>query len=286
MTILQKIQRLFSFSNTHRKVFKDKLLEKELLKSGYFTYPLLTVEEIKACLTVYKETDAEVSEVKYNTLEVKNYLNRKKVFEKLDDLLANKWEEIFNDYKPIGYNFAIKKANSFKKFDAHVDDIHADESLHTSVNVWIPLIDVNPSNGGLYMIKGSHKLPMPVRGIGIPFPFENELEAIEEKAQATTLKAGTAIFFHSKMVHGSPGNTTDLDRPAIIAGMIPKEAEAIAYVRHEEISHQEVELFVTPPEFYFKIEIGKRPSFAKSLGVSPYERIPYNPKTILNLLES
>lgn len=286
MSFLGKIKALLKGQTAHRPMFYDTNLESELMEKGYFTCPLLSPEEVAQCLKVQEETDSSIEAGKYNTLEVTNFNHRKQVHDGLNNVLHKKWQDTFIDYRCIGYNFAVKKATNGEKFHAHVDDIHADESKHISVNVWIPLVDVNEENGALYMVKGSHLLDMPIRGIGLPFPFEREIKLIESSARPIELKAGTAIFFHAKMIHGSPRNKSNVNRPAIIAGLIPQEATPIIYYRHEEISNKEVELFETPEDFYLKMEIGKRPDFAKSLGVFDYRPKKYNTKSVIQLLNN
>ncbi|MCP4123956.1 MAG: phytanoyl-CoA dioxygenase family protein [Bacteroidetes bacterium] len=90
-------------------------------------------------------------------------------------------------------------------------------------------INRDQQNGRLYVIRGSHKMEQPIRGIGLPFPYEEHRELIENNTWSLQLKAGEALFFHTKMIHGSPENSTDKDRPAIVAGLIPEEARPILY---------------------------------------------------------
>lgn len=267
-----------------RRIFHSYALEHRLLRDGVFSLELLNDDEIEQAYDVYRQTDNEVGEVKYNTLEVDDYKNRKAVADGLDNLIGDKIRSFFRNYKSVGYNFAVKKALSDHAFPAHVDDIHADEDKYISVNVWIPLVDVHDLNGSLYMVKGSHRIQQPIRGIGLPFPFETYRKLIESNAIPPRLKAGEALFFHTKMIHGSDTNKTDKDRPAIITGLVPEEATPILFFQHEELDLNQVELFVAEPEMYLKLKIGKRPSFAKSLGVFDYDPIDYPPQLIRTLM--
>jgi hypothetical protein len=279
-----KILNFLRKKKAQRSILFNKELEKEFFTNGFFTLPLLNEDEILACKEVYTTSDLKLSSSKYNTLEVEDFSNREFVHNNLNQILKDKINQHLIDYTPFAYNFAVKKANSPLKFDAHIDDIHADETLHVGINIWIPLVDVDDENGGLYMVKASHKLEMPIRGIGLPFPFEEQKNLIEERSKPIHLKAGTAIFFHSKIIHGSPQNRSTQDRPAIIIGMLPSEATPIVYMQHSEIGHHEVELFATAPDFYNRVVIGQRPDFAKSLGVFKYENSKNQLDELLKLL--
>lgn len=255
-----------------RRIFLNPEHEKQLMEKGYFTLSnVLTPEQVADCIQVYQDTDTDVGSDKYNTLEVDNYDNRKSVYEQLNELIGEDIKKPFDNYKFLGYNFAVKKAGSNKEFPAHIDDIHADEALYTSVNVWVPLVDVDDKNGALYMLDKSHLLPQPIRGIGLPFPFQRFLDDIHARKNLLHLKAGDAIFFHTKMVHGSPPNLTNFDRPAMVIGLIPEEAEPILYVHHNDLPEDKVELFEAPPEIFLRLNIGKRPEGFKSYGLYHYE---------------
>jgi hypothetical protein len=278
------IQKFKSFFNK-TKTFNDLDLEKEYKKNGYVVLNLLNENEIEQCLKIYQITDSNVSKEKYNTLEINEENHRQFISDELAKIIAAPILKNLREYKIFGYNFAIKKAKTKIKFDAHLDDEHADESKYECVNVWIPLVDVNEKNGALYLIKGSHKLNHPPRGIGLPFAYEKSLKFIEEASTPISLKAGQAIFFSPRMIHGSGFNKTDYDRPAIIVGLAPQNAPLYVLMTHDKIEHSFYEKFEIDERFFHKVQIGKRPDFSKSLGVYKYERKDFNEKTIKTLLK-
>ena len=153
----------------------------------------------------------------------------------------------------------------------HIDDDHCDHQKHIGLNVWVPLIDVNRGNGGLYIVPKSHLLPSTINGIGAPFPFENYRSTFLDNAYFVEMKAGEGLFFDDRIIHGSLNNPTDEHRIAMISGMIPKEADFIMYINHEGLEFPDMELFEADEELLLKLEIGKRPEGYKSHGVFSQE---------------
>lgn len=129
---------------------------------------------------------------------------------------------VFEGYKFVGFNFAVKKSKG-APFQPHIDDAHTTDQFRW-FDFWIPLIDVDETNGVLYVLKRSHLLPLPIRGIGLPFPFLKFEGLIQKNSTRLKLRAGQALIFDDRIIHGSPENPTDIDRPAIIAGLIPQNA--------------------------------------------------------------
>lgn len=300
MKILERVKSIFStdkdslvakpgyhgYHNIQRRVFKDDALQKQIETKGYVVLPLLSDEMLKACLEIYKESDLDVQQEKYNTLEVNLEAHRRRIASKLEAILQKVILDKLDDYKIYGYNFAIKKANSQIRFNAHTDNISADEDKYTSINVWVPLVDADETNGALYMLEGSHKFDLPPRGLGMPFAFKEIQSIIEENARPLPVKAGNAIFFNSRMIHGSGENNTGVDRPAIIIGTAPKEAELLIYMNHDKIRHNEYEVFEIDESFFHKVVLGKRPDFAKSRGVFKYKPVPYDKDKILSIIQN
>lgn len=269
-----------------RAAFRNKVLEEEFFENGFFKAPLLTQEQVRSCLEIFKEVDIQQRQGKYNSLEIVLGGHRKIVQQAIEEIIGGTILEKLADYKFVGFNLAVKRTLGDTEFHAHIDDIHVNEALGNSVNCWIPLVDVNETNGALYFVPRSHKLSQPIRGIGLPFAFENKLELIRKHKQTISLKAGEALFFHTKMIHGSGFNNSGIDRPAIISGTIPSEAQPIVFMRHDEIRLDQVEKFVAPPEFYTSMEIGKRPKGFQSLGVYDYMPIEVSDQQFLQTISS
>lgn len=250
-----------------RAVFINSAEDGVIEDKGFFTGQLLSEEQVGLCLDTYYSTQSGMEDKFYNTIASNNLDYRKKVNDRLEEILGNTVRAYFNNYQVLGYNFAAKSYGEGSMCHIHNDDSHADETLHRCINVWIPLVDVSDRNGSLYVLPGSHKLPYTIRGIGLPFAYEKYLDVIEPRLQVMELKAGEALFFDARLIHGSYENKLMEDRPAIILAMLPAEAEPEVFVKYSNEQQNTAELFEAPFDFYLNMKIGERPVGYKSKGV-------------------
>jgi len=79
-------------------------------------------------------------------------------------------------------------------------------------------------------------------------------------------------------------NQSGKDRPAIIVGLLPSEAQPIVHMRFDGLDPSLVETFETTPDFYEKVQVDKRPNFVKSLGRRPHGLEAFDPSIIENFL--
>lgn len=253
-----------------RPIFLDTNKDAEILDKGYFVDSLLNKQQVDACMELYNSTNSSLSDRFYNTLASPDKQHRKEVNDKLEAIIGDAVRARFSNYRVMAYNFAIKHSGSGSQCHLHNDDWHANEDLYTCINIWIPLVDVGDFNGSLQILPKSHKLPYPIRGIGLPFAYEHLSHLIEPRLKLMEMKAGEGLFFHSRIIHGSKDNASAVMRPAIILAMLPEEARAEVFIKHPALPHGQVELFETPTNFYLETDISKEPVGFKSLGVYDY----------------
>lgn len=269
----------------HRIALHSAENQRSLVEQGYFTTPLLTASEVKACSDFYHKTKSYSVGLKYNTLEVNSYNHRKQVAIELRSIIGPRILAFLNNYKFIGINLAVKEAFA-PPFASHIDDTHVDESEWPAINVWIPLVDVDETNGSLYVVPRSHLLPAGIRGIGLPFSYAEYEPEIQARQVSLNLKAGEAVFFDDKLIHGSPANKTTQSRPAIIASLIQSEAQPIVYMSYDKLDPHEAEKFHAPEEFYWWVQIGKRPENFESLGFYQQQPMVLSKEEFTALLDS
>ncbi|KAK0820841.1 hypothetical protein LTR75_001427 [Friedmanniomyces endolithicus] len=97
---------------------------------------------------------------------------------------------------------------------AHIDSsayTHVKKIKHLAVNIAVD--PMTPSNGGLEVVKGSHKMHVPIAADNCVEPAwtaSNTWLAVE-------LAAGDALIFDSSLAHRSAANTSRQDRKALYA---------------------------------------------------------------------
>jgi ectoine hydroxylase-related dioxygenase (phytanoyl-CoA dioxygenase family) len=116
----------------------------------------------------------------------------------------------------------LKRPREGSAFGWHQDSpywAHFCAHLDRLPNVMLALDDAGPENGCLRLIPGSHRRGMlPGReGEGVLGPLFTHPRYVDESAQvAAAMPAGSLLFFSPHTVHGSPPNTSNAPRRALV----------------------------------------------------------------------
>jgi len=175
-------------------------------------------------------------------------------------------------YKILFGNFLIKEPGIDGSVGVHTDWSYVDESIHTSYNLWIPLVDTNEKNGCLHVWPESHHFAPSVRTTPyLPFSKKEE-HTVYYNSKPMCLTAGQGIIYHSGIIHYSNPNRSTIDRPAIAMVLIPEGAQAMHYYR-PNAQKSLVEAYEVPPTFFFNHnpqETPKQSSLSGTLDVAPF----------------
>jgi ectoine hydroxylase-related dioxygenase (phytanoyl-CoA dioxygenase family) len=257
-------------------VFNSSLLQKEFDRNGYvFVGHLLdaaALAELRALFEKHKayfegpfHTSHFSDDVNYKQ-EVNNTI-AKVVFEKAATLLHN--------YTPLFGNFMIKNPAPHAGMDLHADWTYVDETQHTSVAIWVPLIDVNDHNGCFGLIEGSHKVTNMIRGPLIRQSSRNRDSIWEKKyGKLMPMKAGDAIIYSHRLLHYSHPNKSNVVRPAINLSLVPASAPVIHYCMPQ--GTDEILLYHVPStDFYIQYTHFQTPQTGAPVQTLPKDTVKY-----------
>lgn len=145
--------------------------------------------------------------------------------------------------------------------------LHQDPSLTTepktlAYGIWCPLVDVDPGNGCLHVVKGSHTLnsqPRPFHPF-TPFPYDDTIATLLDDRYLTPipLKAGQAILYDKRLFHGATANPTDTERVAFTCLIAPGDQPTHFGYRSSSDSDT-LELFAVQDDFYNRYTLGDQP---------------------------
>ena len=119
---------------------------------------------------------------------------------------------------------AAKAAGGGGEFHMHQDNNYTKhDPAMGSINIWVALVDMTPSNGCLHIVPGSHKLGS-VASVNSPDGDQHQTVAEDVgRASPVRMRAGDAVAFSRLTVHGSgPNNST-----------APRLAYALQYHRED-----------------------------------------------------
>ncbi len=231
-------------------LFQDNIHQAELEKNGFVIIPFLSEKEVLELNMIYTsihkgEEPGQFFDKIHMTTWCKDADYKKEVSKKLTSLFKQAGESFFKQYRRLNHVFIVKKSGQDTTFKVHQDWNVVDESKYQSVNVWVPLHDVDEASGALWILKGSHRINRNIRGAGYLFPDYSKFTGeLEKAAISVKLKAGEAIVFYHSVIHGSPPNLSSRDRVAACFSVIPKEAPLCIYFQptaNDELRQHEPE---------------------------------------------
>jgi phytanoyl-CoA hydroxylase len=115
----------------------------------------------------------------------------------------------------------------------HQDNYYLCSGPRTCMAAWSAIDQVDPDNGGLFVVPGSHRLPIQVPDKADPGEsFTDVLVSPPEGMPAVpvTLDAGDVLFFDGNLIHGSfPNRSRDRFRSSFICHYIPASSTTLSH---------------------------------------------------------
>lgn len=159
------------------------------------------------------------------------------------------------DHTPFTSSAVVKWPGDDSAMLGHRDWTFVDESRFRSLSFWMPLQDVDASNGGLRVVVGSHRGAPAIRtNPGLVGGTEGAPGGPE---QDVPLSAGAAVAFDHAVFHGSPPNSTDEPRVALVLAVGPTRAGLVHHWRCADGKVQRYE--ITDVDFFRRCGHGVPP---------------------------
>lgn len=201
----------------------------DLRKNGYTIIDFLEEEQIEQLKNIYSSQKTTIDNSTFNGIHMTTWMKEKEtkylIKNQLEAAIHSACDKLFEHYKKLNTVFIIKNKHKISNFPLHQDWSFVDETKESALNIWIALQDTTIKNGGLYIIKGSHKLRNKIRGAGkLSFDFEAYRKELSSYLSPVLLKAGQAVIFYYSCIHGSPANQTNEPRIIVATTIVPEDA--------------------------------------------------------------
>lgn len=250
---------LLKKTTTMKPIFKSEEHQTFFESEGYLVMPLLD--------------EAEVEDLKqyYETLELKDEngfgfhvsMDQKKeglsqqIREKIWSVILPKLSTHLVDFKPFVASYVVKESNPKGVVPAHQDWSFSDkeEDGYCSITCWTALVDTSIDNGGMGVIRGSHKLMQnhrPSPSPQTPVPLSEHMFSIFPYLKTLDMKAGEVLFFDNRTFHASPPNTTSGIRLAAGVGITQKDAQLVHYTLKPDGNKNTLLKYKVDEEFFLK----------------------------------
>ncbi len=138
----------------------------------------------------------------------------------LDARLGRILGDLFEEEPLAAQSMLYFKPPGAKGQALHQDNFYLNVSPGTCIAAWVSLDDADEVNGGMFLVPGSHNLPVLCPHLAdMEKSFTTEEVSIPEGMQAVPapLRAGDVLFFNGSTIHGSfPNTSQDRFRRAFI----------------------------------------------------------------------
>ncbi|MES2619988.1 MAG: phytanoyl-CoA dioxygenase family protein [Bacteroidota bacterium] len=256
-------------------VFYSEALQQQFDADGIVSVPLLSNAEMLSLLNFYETTSAGTTDRKFHsTMFSSDAAYRKKIDEGIRKIVMEKINRVVNYYRILFANFIVKEPSVDTRVGIHQDwNMTAPEI--TSINVWIPLVDINEQTGLFYALKGSHGTFRNIRYT----PYEDnayaELENyILDNSTSFEVKAGSALIYHGGLVHFSEPNRSNALRIAVGCAMIPEGAPNLHFYKRDK-NKKHLEVYKVSEEFYHCFNFLDEPKGVLKIDeIEAYETLP------------
>lgn len=262
---------------SHKKgIFSDPALQAEFHENGYVIVPFISQEQISELFGVYKHCYPDGVQGFFSTTFANNVEHREMVNRSIREICIEQIENLFENYKILFSSFIVKAPGENSRLIMHQDMTLVDEDVYSGINIWCPMVDLTETNGAIEVLPKSHRFYKTYRGSSIPDIYDNVKSEVVSLMQPCYLKAGEAIIFDQSIIHNSPPNLSDTERPTINTFVAHEDARIKICYWDKETYGDNVEIFEQEDDFLEKFEnfghnIFSRPTIGTSLGLFPYD---------------
>lgn len=259
------------------QLFQDPEMQATFNRQGYIIVDFLTEKDISHLLAVFHEMNPKIPEGGFvSSSYSEDFEYKKTASERITTVFKTHFARLLKDYQPFGSAFLFKNPVDSSELPIHQDWTIVDETKYIALNVWVPLCDVNETNGALQVLPGSHSRYLQVlRSPTLPFFFTDHEQLMMDNLKPLYVKAGQAVILNQSLIHYSPPNFSDKIRIAITSGVKSKDAPMQFFYKNMETPDSKVEQFAMEDDFLISFgnffqDIFKRPQFGESKGFIDY----------------
>ncbi len=252
----------------------DEQLRSKLDNDGYAVVKLLSDTDLANLKALYAETHkiANGEGGMFYSVYSHDLNYRKKVHDEIGLILQPYFDKLLSNYKVMLNSFVIKASGPKSEFYVHQDTTGLDEFKYSPLSFWVPLHNIDDTNGAMCVMPGSHKLFSPYRSISFAAPYDGIHKAVKKYLTPLYLQAGEAVIFDNRIIHNSLPNLSGSERVVAISGVFPKEAVLQTCWKKPEDPNSQIEIvehsddyLLTHPNFlvncHVKPETGKTLKF-------------------------
>ena len=244
---------------------RDPGLRGAFHRDGYVVVDMLDAPAIAALTALWDASADPIRRMPFNvTIMSEDSGYRAAVSAAVENAVAPAIAVLFDNSRFVYGSFVVKPPSpgGLGIVPLHQDPSFIDETAGDTCNVWIPLIDVDSSNGCLRVIPGSHRLNRQPRSnvAFFRFPYPELHSEMMAATIPVPLRAGQAIVTAQTLFHGSAPNASAVTRCAVSAVVAPADAMLIHYFQPFGDLAAPLEAFAVDRDFFCRHRMNERPA--------------------------
>jgi ectoine hydroxylase-related dioxygenase (phytanoyl-CoA dioxygenase family) len=277
-------QPLGSTRKPDRRVFDDEALQAAFDCDGYVVVDLLGEPEVRALRDWFDGHPDSVYDAEFgSSVHSPSDTYRTEAARFVSSVFRLVERGLLPDYRVAASGFLCKQPHA-GHVKLHQDPTMVFEDRYTPVQFWVPLIDVDATNGCMRVLRGSHVLNREWRASEIPFPYESLLSTNDtDLLTDVTMRAGQALVFGPMLFHGSPTNETDERRTVAASILVPGEAELLYVDPDDRENPSRLDVYVVDDSHYQAKVFMSRPVGGEPLCAVEYRATPLDPRQLATL---
>jgi hypothetical protein len=245
-----------------RRAFNDPVLQSQFERDGYVVMDFLSEDEVRALRAWFTDNpDPVYGAFSFAaTMLSGNVPYRLETTRRVGETFGMERRGLLDDYRFILGNFLMKKPHE-GLVKVHQDPSFVYNDRYTAIEVWVPLVDVDPGNGCLRVVPGSHTLNTEPRPYFPIFPYRDLMQMIYADCLTDVpMSAGQAFVYTETLFHASMRNESDEIRLAVSGLYVPAEAELLWAHSDDMLNPTRLDLYEVSDDFYSTHVYGTRPA--------------------------
>ncbi len=254
-----------------RPTFADRATQQEFARTGFVVRRVLDSDGVAQVAAMYDKLGCDLTEGWHADLFSADLEYRRRVHEEVGPIFSRVVLPWLDRHRHVSSIFVVKEPGTTdaSRVPMHQDWTIVDPARYASLNMVCPFVDMTAENGWLVVVPGSHRPPTRISfGPHDELRFEGDWGEMTPYLQPLALRAGEAVLYDGRLLHGSPPNRSDRRRVAMSAGFIPAEASLRLHYRNKD-RLDELEVLDLSDDFFLTHTLGTRPTGAVSQGFIP-----------------
>ncbi len=212
-----------------RPRFRDAALDAQFERDGFVVVPGVARDAVRPMRRIHRRLVGRVPSGFYSTPYSPDAELKRAVHAALLQECGPAIDMVLESYRPLLASFVTKGVDRRGAMPPHMDWSFVCERRASSLNFWVPLVDVDSRNGAVSVLPGSHRMEFTRRGSGTTNPYSEIEQLAAAHMVPLEMKAGDALIHDHRVLHSSPVNRRRRPRVAIACALVHRDVSAIHF---------------------------------------------------------